>query len=162
MSKAAPTPPPDPAPPGSRFAVVCARWNADVTDSLLEGAVATLREAGVTEERVTAVRVPGAFELPVAAARLAKSGRYEAVICLGAVVKGDTDHDRYINESVAHALQTIGLDTGVPALFGVLTCNNMQQALDRAGGPGGNKGAEAAAAAIEMANVLRKLPEGHR
>ena len=139
---------------------MCARWNAEVTDRLLEGAVATLREAGVTEDRIVAVRVPGAFELPVVAARLARSGRFDAVICLGAVIKGDTDHDRYINDSVAHALQAIGIETGVPALFGVLTCNDQQQALDRAGGKAGNKGAEAAAAAIETAVGLRRLADG--
>jgi 6,7-dimethyl-8-ribityllumazine synthase len=156
-SKSAPAPPAEPAPPSSRFAVVCARWNADVTDRLFDGALAALREAGVTEDRVTAVRVPGAFELPVVAGRLAKTGRYDAVICLGAVIKGDTDHDRYINDSVAHALQQVGLSTGVPALFGVLTCNDMSQALDRAGGRHGNKGAEAVAAAVELATLLRKL-----
>lgn len=160
MSKSAPAPPPQPAPPGSRFAIVCARWNADITDRLLDGALATLRAAGVTDNRILAVRVPGAFELPVAAARLAKSGRFDAVICLGAVIKGDTDHDRYINDSVAHALQTIGIDTGIPALFGVLTCNDLQQAIDRAGGKAGNKGAEAAAAAVEMATLLRTLADG--
>ena len=161
MSKAAPTPSPEPAPPGSRFAIVCARWNAEVTDRLLEGAIETFRAAGVEGERVVAVRVPGAFELPVAASRLAKSGRFDAVACLGAVIKGDTDHDRYINESVAHALQAIGIETGVPAIFGLLTCNDQQQAVDRAGGRMGNKGAEAASAAIEMAILLRKLADGN-
>ncbi|HEX6984346.1 MAG TPA: 6,7-dimethyl-8-ribityllumazine synthase [Planctomycetaceae bacterium] len=157
MSKSAPSPSESQAPQGSSFAVVCARWNADVTDRLLDGAVATLRRAGVTDDRVTVARVPGAFELPVVAARLARSGRFDAVICLGAVIKGDTDHDRYINESVANALQSIGCETGVPTLFGVLTCNTSEQAAARAGGAHGNKGAEAAEAAIEMAALLRKL-----
>lgn len=157
MSKSAPSLPEEQAPPDSRFAVVCARWNADITDRLLEGAVATLRQSGVTEDRIAVARVPGAFELPVTAARLAKTGRFDAVICLGAVIKGDTEHDRYINESVANALQAIGCETGVPALFGVLTCNTPQQAADRADGPAGNKGSEAAAAAIEMAVLARKL-----
>jgi len=157
MSKSAPSLSEVPAPPDSRFAIVCARWNADVTDRLFEGALAAFRSAGVSEDRITVARVPGAFELPVVAARLAKSGRFDGVICLGAVIKGDTEHDRYINESVANALQTIGIETGVPALFGVLTCNTLQQALDRAGGSAGNKGAEAAGAAIEMAVLLRKL-----
>jgi 6,7-dimethyl-8-ribityllumazine synthase len=161
-SKAAPTPPTEPAPPGSRFAIVCARWNAEITDRLLDGALTTLRAARVTDDRLLAVRVPGAFELPVVASRLAKTGQFDAVICLGAVIKGDTDHDRYINDSVAHALQTIGIETDVPALFGVLTCNDLQQAVDRAGGKAGNKGAEAAAAAIEMATLLRKLQSGGR
>ena len=156
MPKSAPSPV-ERAPDGSRFAVVCARWNAEVTDRLLDGALATLRAAGVPDESVAVARVPGAFELPVAAARFAKSGRFAAVVCLGAVIKGDTDHDRYINHSVAQALQSIGCETGVPVLFGVLTCNTPQQAVDRAGGKDGNKGSEAASAAIEMAALLRKL-----
>lgn len=145
------------APTGSRFAVVCARWNASVTDRLLEGTVSTLHEADVSDDRIVIARVPGAFELPVVAARFAKTGRYDAVICLGAVIKGDTEHDRYINESVANALQSIGVETGVPVLFGVLTCNTADQATDRAGGKDGNKGVEAALAAIEMTVLLRKL-----
>jgi 6,7-dimethyl-8-ribityllumazine synthase len=157
MPKAVPVPPTEPAPLGTRFAVVCARWNADVTDRLLEGALATLRAASVADDRITVARVPGAFELPVVASRLARSGRVAAVICLGAVIKGDTEHDRYINDSVANALQRIACDTGVPVMFGVLTCNTFQQAADRAGGKDGNKGAEAAAAAIEMAALLRTL-----
>jgi 6,7-dimethyl-8-ribityllumazine synthase len=157
MSKSAPLLPEEPAPPGSRFAVICARWNAEITDRLLEGAVATLRQAGMTEGRITVARVPGAFELPVVASRLAETGHFAAVICLGAVIKGDTDHDRYINASVADALQRIGCATGVPVMFGVLTCNTTQQAADRAGGKDGNKGAEAASAAIEMTVLLRKL-----
>jgi 6,7-dimethyl-8-ribityllumazine synthase len=111
----------------------------------------------VTDDRITVAKVPGAFELPGVASRLARSGRFAAVVCLGAVVKGDTDHDRYINDSVANALQALSCSTGVPVLFGVLTCNTHQQALDRAGGKDGNKGTEAAAAAIEMAHLLRKL-----
>ncbi len=144
-------------PQGSRFAIACARWNADITDRLLEGAVTTLEQAGVTEDYYTVARVPGTFELPVIATYFARTGRFEAVICLGAVIKGDTDHDRYINESVAHALQSISIETGVPVLFGVLTCNTAAQAADRAGGKHGNKGVEATEAAIEMAAVLRKL-----
>lgn len=146
-----------PAPPGSRFAIVCAKWNHAITDRLLAAAIATLTKAGVGDERIKIARVPGTFELPVVASRLAKSGRYDAVICLGAVIRGDTDHDRYINSSVAQALQAIGCETGVPALFGVLTCNTVEQAEERAGGRHGNKGKEAAAAAIEMARLLRTL-----
>ena len=158
MSKSAPLPAGEPAPSGSRFAVVCARWNAEVTEPLLDGALATFRESGVTGERLTVARVPGAFELPVAAERLARTGLFEAVVCLGAVIRGDTDHDRYINASVASALQETACRTGVPVMFGLLTCNTLEQALDRAGGAAGNKGAEAASAAIEMVALFRKLP----
>jgi 6,7-dimethyl-8-ribityllumazine synthase len=147
----------DAAPADSHFAIVCSRWNAQVTDGLLEAALATLRRAAVTDDRITVARVPGAFELPVVANRLAQSGRFAAVICLGAVIKGETEHDRYINESVAHALQNIGIETNVPVLFGLLTCTTEQQALDRAGGAKGNKGTEAAEAAIEMTVLLRRL-----
>jgi 6,7-dimethyl-8-ribityllumazine synthase len=146
-----------PAPSGSRFAIVCAKWNHTITDRMLDAAVETLKRADVGDERITVARVPGTFELPVIASRLAKSGRYDAVICLGVVIRGDTDHDRYINMSVAQALQAIGCETGVPMLFGVLTCNTAEQAEERAGGRHGNKGAEAAAAAIEMVQLLRTL-----
>ncbi|MBA3316175.1 MAG: 6,7-dimethyl-8-ribityllumazine synthase [Planctomycetota bacterium] len=157
MSKSAAPTAVGPAPSGSCFAIVCAKWNSEITDRLLAAAVETLKRAEVGEDRITVVRVPGTFELPVAASRLASSGRFDAVICLGVVIKGDTDHDRYINASVAHALQTIGCETGVPTLFGVLTVNDFEQAAERAGGRHGNKGEEAAAAAIEMAQVLRTL-----
>jgi len=156
MAKSAPSPA-EAVPPDSRFAVVCARWNSEITDRLLEGALATLHRAGVTDERIIVARVPGAFELPVVARRLAKHHRVDAVVCLGAVIKGDTDHDRYINDSVAHALQSLACETGIPMLFGLLTCKTAQQATDRAGGRCGNKGQEAADAAIEMAAMLRKL-----
>ncbi len=146
-----------PAPAGSRFAIVCAKWNHGITDRLLDAAVETLKRADVAGDRRTVARVPGTFELPVIASRLAKSRQYDAVICLGAVIRGDTDHDRYINTSVAQALQAIGCETGVPTRFGVLTCNTAEQAEERAGGRHGNKGAEAAAAAIEMVQLLRTL-----
>lgn len=123
----------------------------------MDAALETLRKADVSDDRMTVARVPGTFELPVVASRLAKSGRYDAVICLGAVIRGDTDHDRYINMSVAQALQTIGCETGVPTLFGVLTCNTVEQAEERAGGRHGNKGEEAASAAIEMVQLTRTL-----
>ncbi len=141
-----------------RFAIVVARFNEVVTRKLLDGAVDTLMEHGVGDDRVTVTWVPGAFEVPLVADRLARSGCYSAVIALGAVVQGDTDHHEYINRSVAHALMQSGIDTGVPILFGVLTCHNMNQALDRAGGKVGNKGSEAARAALEMVGVLRQLP----
>ncbi|MFG0295742.1 MAG: 6,7-dimethyl-8-ribityllumazine synthase [Maioricimonas sp. JB045] len=145
--------------PGDRYAVVVSRFNDDVTGKLHDGAVSTLQERGADDGQIFSVWVPGAYELPIVAERLARSGQYAAVICLGAVIQGDTDHDKYINSAVAHALMRTGQETGVPVLFGVLTCHNMDQALDRAGGKAGNKGSEAALAAIEMAALLRDLPE---
>lgn len=140
-----------------RFAVVVSRFNELVTERLLDGALGTLRRHGVAEERVTVVRVPGAFELPIVADRLARGGECAAVICLGAVIQGQTTHHEYINHQMAAGLMQIGLATGVPVLFGVLTCQTMEQALDRAGGKAGNKGSEAALAAIETVNVLKKV-----
>jgi 6,7-dimethyl-8-ribityllumazine synthase len=111
----------------------------------------------VADQRLTVVRVPGAFELPLVAQRLAESGLYAAVVCLGAVIQGETDHDKYINHAVSQGIMRAAQSTGVPVLFGVLTCPTLQLALDRAGGKAGNKGSEAAQAAIEMANVLNTL-----
>ena len=141
-----------------QFAIVVSRFNSLVTERLLDGAVDTLRRHGAAEDRITVVRVPGSFELPVIADRLARNGQFAAVVCLGAVIQGETTHHEYINQQTAAAIMEISLATGVPVLFGVLTCQTMEQALDRAGGKAGNKGAEAALAAIEMAAVLRQLP----
>jgi 6,7-dimethyl-8-ribityllumazine synthase len=140
------------------YAIVVARFNDLVTRRLLEGALDTLRRHGVAEEKVTVVWVPGSFEIPLAADRLAKSKKYAAVICLGAVIQGQTTHHEYINHQVAAGLMQSGLQAGIPVLFGVLTCQSMEQALDRAGGKAGNKGHEAALAAIEMVNLLKQLP----
>lgn len=148
------------APRGSRFGIVCSRWNSDITDRLLEGAHQTLREAGVAPHDILAVRVPGAFELPVMASHLAKKESLAGVICLGVVIKGDTDHDIYINTSVANALQSIAIENDCPVSFGLLTCHSREQALARAGGEAGHKGVEAAHAAIEMAHALRTLGSG--
>ncbi|MFG0334249.1 MAG: 6,7-dimethyl-8-ribityllumazine synthase [Maioricimonas sp. JB049] len=147
---------------GDRYAVVVSRFNDDITGKLHVGAVDTLRERGAEESQVFTAWVPGAYELPIVAERLARSGQYAAVICLGAVIQGDTDHDKYINSAVADALMRTGQETGVPVLFGVLTCHTMDQALDRAGGKAGNKGSEAALAAIEMAGLMRDLPQPSR
>jgi 6,7-dimethyl-8-ribityllumazine synthase len=143
---------------GERFAIVVARFNDVVTRKLLDGAIATLKEHGVADDRVTVAWAPGSFEIPLIADNLARSGQVAAVICLGAVVQGETLHHKYINTEVSRALMEIGLDTGVPILFGVLTCRNMEQALDRAGGKAGNKGSEAALAALEMVGLLQQLP----
>ena len=141
-----------------RFAVVVARWNEGITRKLLDGAVSTLKERGVADDAIDVAWVPGSMEIPLVAQRLAKSGRYAAVICLGAVIRGETSHDQHINRSVSTAITQIGLDANVPVLFGVLTCETMEQAIHRAGGNVGNKGAECAAAAVEMVGLLKNLP----
>lgn len=140
-----------------RFAVVVSRFNELVTERLLAGAIDAARRHGLADDRITVVRAPGSFELPIIAQRLAQSGKFTAVICLGAVIQGETSHHEYINHQVAAGLQQAALETGVPVTFGVLTCQSMDQALDRAGGKAGNKGVEATLAAIETVNVLRAL-----
>jgi len=145
---------------GLKFAVVVSRYNDFVTRPLLAGALATLAEAEVPEQDVTVVHVPGAFELPVAAQRLAATGRFAAVICLGCLIRGATPHFEYIAGAVAHALATASIGTGVPIAFGVLTTNAAEEALERAASGPSNKGREAAAAAVEMATLLRALDPG--
>jgi 6,7-dimethyl-8-ribityllumazine synthase len=142
-----------------RFAIVVSRFNDLVTSRLLEGAVSTLKRHGATEKQITTAWAPGSFELPIVADRLASSGLYAAVITLGAVIQGETSHHEYINSATANALMQIGLKYGRPVLFGVLTCRSMEQALDRAGGKAGNKGVEAALAAIETVNLLRQCAQ---
>ncbi len=137
------------------IAIVLGRFNSLVGDRLLEGALDTLRRHGVSDDKITLVRVPGAFEIPLAASELAKSGSYHAVICLGAVIRGATAHFDYVAGPMASGLASIAVDTGVPVLFGVLTTDTIEQALERAGTKAGNKGADVAAAAIEMANLLK-------
>jgi 6,7-dimethyl-8-ribityllumazine synthase len=139
------------------YAIVVARYNETVTRRLLEGALATFRHHGVAEERITVAWVPGAFEIPLAADRLAQSGRYAAVCCLGAVIQGETSHHEYLNHQVSRGIMESALASGRPILFGVLTCPSMESALERAGGKSGNKGSEAALAAIEMVNLLKKM-----
>ena len=141
----------------NRFAVVVSRFNAEVTDGLLAGALSALDAAGVTADARTIVRVPGAFELPVTAQRLAESGRFDAVVCLGCLIKGDTMHFEYIAEAVSQGLSRVALDSGVPIAFGVLTTLTDEQAMERARPGDGNKGAEVARAAIEMASLFRQL-----
>lgn len=142
-----------------RFAIVVARYNETITTRLLNGAVEVLLAHGVTEDAVDVAWVPGAFEVPLVAARQARSGRYAAVICLGAVIRGETTHDQHINRAVSNELARIGVDSGVPVLFGILTCDNLEQAIHRSGGNVGNKGAECAAAALEMVDLLKRLSE---
>jgi 6,7-dimethyl-8-ribityllumazine synthase len=143
---------------GLRVAIVCGRFNDLVTEKLRDGARQELAGRGVDPVSITEIWVPGAFELPLAAKRLAQSGEIDAVVCLGAVIRGDTGHYELVAGECAAGIQAAQLETGVPMAFGVLTTENDQQALDRAGGVEGNKGAEAAAVAVEMADLLRKLP----
>jgi 6,7-dimethyl-8-ribityllumazine synthase len=140
-----------------RAAIVVSRFNDLVTERLLSGAVDSLHRHGLADDRITVVRVPGSFELPLAAQRLAHSGQFTMVICLGAVIQGETTHHEYINHQMAAGILQASLTSGVPVTFGVLTCQSMEQALDRAGGKSGNKGVEATLAAIEMANLLRTM-----
>jgi len=146
-------------PASIRVAVVVSRFNEDVTSRMLEGALQTLQEHGIDEERTTVVHVPGAFEIPLMADRLANSGRFDAVVCLGAVIQGETDHHDYINHAVSQALMDVGRESGIPVTFGVLTCRTLEQAQSRAGGTKGNKGSEAALAALQMASLLSRLDD---
>ncbi|MBJ7382561.1 MAG: 6,7-dimethyl-8-ribityllumazine synthase [Acidimicrobiia bacterium] len=140
-----------------RIAVVVSRFNDDITGALLDGALSTLREAGLPEEGLTLVSVPGAFELPVTAKALASRGDCDAVICLGAVIRGDTPHFDYVAGEAAAGLMDASLYTGIPIIFGVLTVDTRSQAIDRVGGSEGHKGEEAAATAIEMANLIKRI-----
>ena len=144
------------APPAGRFAVVAARFNSVVVDRLLDGALDALRRHGVADDRVDVVRVPGAFEIPAVARRLGQGG-YAAVICLGCVVRGDTDHYDHVAGAAATGIAQASTACDVPVIFGVLTCNTMEQAIDRSGGKAGNKGFEAAVTAVEMVSLLGKL-----
>jgi 6,7-dimethyl-8-ribityllumazine synthase len=140
-----------------RVAIVAARFNDFVVESLLKGARAAWYERGGAAQDLTVVRVPGAFELPVVARKLASSGRYDAVVALGCVIRGDTPHFDYVAGEAARGLQLAGLETGVPVIFGVLTVESLEQALERAATTAGNKGGEAMASALEMAAVMARL-----
>lgn len=139
------------------MAIVVSRYNESITGNLLAGALDTLRRRDVPDEQIDVAYVPGAWELPIVAAELAASGRYLAVICLGAVIRGETTHDQHINRAVSTSLAEISLDTGVPVLFGLLTCETVEQAIHRSGGNVGNKGSECAEAALEMIDLMAKL-----
>ena len=140
-----------------RFALIAARFNDFVVEPLLRGALDALKRHGVTEKQIDIVRVPGAFDIPIVARKLAQSQRYEALIALGCVIRGQTPHFDYVAGECAGGIARIALETGVPVAFGVLTTDTVEQAVDRAGGKAGNKGADAALVAIEMANLLRRL-----
>ena len=142
---------------GGRFAIVVSRYNESITGKLLSGAVETLLSQGVADDAIDVAWVPGAWEIPLLAQRFAESRKYAAVLCLGAVIRGETTHDVHINRQVSLSLGRISLETGIPVLFGVLTCNNLEQAIHRSGGNVGNKGVECAEAALEMASLLEQL-----
>jgi 6,7-dimethyl-8-ribityllumazine synthase len=144
---------------GRRFAIVAAGFNEIVVSKLVEGAVACFRSHGIGEDDLVVAWVPGAFEIPVTARRLAQSELYDGVVCLGAVIRGETAHFDYVAGECARGVQQVMLDTGVPLALGVLTTENLEQALARAGGKNGNKGWDAAMAAMQMASVLEHLPE---
>lgn len=153
-----------------RFAIVVSRFNESITFRLLDGAVRTLASHGITEESIDVAWVPGAFEIPMVADRMAQTGGYVAVICLGAVIRGETTHDQHINRAVSTALTEISVRCNLPVIFGVLTCNTVAQAIARSGGDRpttgkdttetttGNKGVDAANAALEMVDLLKRLP----
>jgi 6,7-dimethyl-8-ribityllumazine synthase len=143
----------------AKFAIVAARFNDFIVEPLIRGAIDTLKRHGASDKHIDLVRVPGAFELPLIAKRLAQSKRYQAVIALGAVIKGATAHFDYVCGECASGLSRAALDTGVPVAFGVLTTDTIEQAIERAGAKSGNKGADAAMVALELANLLRGLDQ---
>src|SRR5271170_4626428 len=145
------------SPPGGRFAIVAARFNALVTESLLAGCKDAFVRHGVPADLLDVVWVPGSFEIPVVARKLAASGRYAAVVCLGCVIRGETAHFDHVAGQAAAGVMQASLATGIPVIFGILTTDTIEQALDRAGLKGGNKGADAALAAIEMVNLLSRI-----
>lgn len=145
------------AAPQGKLAVVVSRYNHAVTSRLLAGALETLAAHGVGDEALDVAWVPGAFELPLAAAAMAQTGRYLAIICLGAVVRGETTHDQHINRAVSLELARLSVSSGLPVLFGLLTCETLEQAFQRAGGSAGNKGSECALAALEMIDLLARV-----
>ncbi|MBP5200141.1 MAG: 6,7-dimethyl-8-ribityllumazine synthase [Schwartzia sp.] len=142
---------------GLRFAIVASRFNEFITTKLLEGALDMLRRHGAPENAVDVVWVPGAFEIPLAAKKIADCGRYDAVICVGAVIRGATSHYDYVCSEVSKGVAQAALSTGVPVIFSVVTTENIEQAVERAGTKAGNKGADGAMAAMEMANLLKKI-----
>ena len=157
MSSHVPAPPATSFPPDIRVAVVAARFNAHIVDELLAGCVRRLGEMGLPEERVDVHRVPGAFELPLAAKVLAQTGQFAAVVCLGCVIRGDTPHFDYVAGEAARGIQQVAIDEALPVIFGVLTTNTEEQALARVGGSHGHAGERAAEAAAEMVDLVRRV-----
>jgi 6,7-dimethyl-8-ribityllumazine synthase len=145
---------------GLRFAIVVSRFNSFITERLLGGAMDALRRTGAADDMIDVVKVPGSWEVPLVAGELARQHRYDAVICLACVIRGETPHFDYVAGEAAKGVAHVAAETGVPVAFGVLTTNTLEQAIDRAGAKGGNKGADAAMTAIEMANLMRTLRQG--
>lgn len=145
------------APEGAKIGIVCARFNEVIVNKLLSGAIDGLERHGVEADNITAAWVPGAFEIPTAAKKMAESGSYDAVIALGCVIRGQTTHYDYVCNEVSKGIAQIGMASGVPTLFGVVTTENLEQAITRAGSKAGNKGYDAAVAAVEMINLLRLM-----
>ncbi|WP_315850634.1 MULTISPECIES: 6,7-dimethyl-8-ribityllumazine synthase [Pirellulaceae] len=146
-------------PTGDRVAIVVSTYNTSITDKLLTGSLQTLESRGFAQADIDVAKVPGAWEIPLAASVMAKSGKYAAVICLGCVIRGETTHDVHINTQVSQTLGNLAMQCQIPVAFGVLTCNTVEQAISRSGGAVGNKGVEAAEAALEMMGLLRNLPQ---
>ncbi|HPL63842.1 MAG: 6,7-dimethyl-8-ribityllumazine synthase [Syntrophales bacterium] len=142
---------------GMRFGIVASRFNDFISGRLIEGALDALTRSGADAKEIEVVKVPGAFEIPLAAKRLAKSGKYDAVICLGTVIRGATPHFEYISAEVSKGIAAVGLETEIPVIFGVITTDSIEQAIERAGSKSGNKGWDAALAAIEMVDLFRKI-----
>ena len=140
-----------------KFCIILARFNDFIGAKLLSGAIDELKRHGVKEENIEVIRVPGAFEIPIIAQKMAESGKYDAVLCLGAVIKGSTSHYDYVCAEVSKGVATVGLNTGVPTLFGILTTDNIEQAIERAGTKAGNKGYDVACSAIEMVNLIKTI-----
>ncbi len=143
---------------GLKFALVVSRFNDFITTKLVEGALDQLLRHGVREEDITMVKVPGAFEVPMVAKKLASSGQFNGVICLSAVIRGATPHFEYVSAEVTKGIAQVSLETGIPVIYGIITADTIEQAVERAGTKMGNKGGDAALAALEMANLLKKLP----
>ncbi|MBU1406079.1 MAG: 6,7-dimethyl-8-ribityllumazine synthase [Proteobacteria bacterium] len=142
---------------GKKFGIVIARFNSFIAERLLEGALDTLMRSGVKDKEIEVARVPGAFEIPLVAQKMVKSGRYDAVICLGAVIRGSTPHFDFVANEATKGIAQASMESGVPIIFGVLTTDSIEQAIERAGSKAGNKGSECAATAIEMVNLLPQL-----
>jgi 6,7-dimethyl-8-ribityllumazine synthase len=147
------------APAKARFAIIVSRFNEFITSKLLGGAMDALQRHGVAEGNIDVVWAPGSFEMPVVALKLAESKRYAAVLCVGAVIRGGTDHYQYVAAEAAKGVAAASMKTGVPCIFGILTCDSIEQAIERSGAKAGNKGADAAVSAIEMVNLFAALPE---
>ena len=144
---------------GLRFAIVASRFNDMITRRLLSGALDSLARHGAEEEEIDVAWVPGAFEIPLVAQRLAESGRYDAVICVAAIIRGATPHFEYVAAEASKGIAKVSMDTGVPVIYGVVTADSIEQAVERAGTKAGNRGSDAARSAIEMANLLKSLPK---